>query len=107
MKKSEIHLELLIGRKVIAKNGRCVGRIEEIRAERHGRNLLIEEYHIGIYAMLERLSAWSIGRALLGTLRARRGAYRIPWNKLDIANYEPRLLCSVDELELLNEASRK
>jgi sporulation protein YlmC with PRC-barrel domain len=80
MAESEIHLELLIGCKVLAKNGKAIGRIEEIRAERHGRKCLVEEYHVGDYAMLERLSAWSIGRALLGTLRAQRGGYRIPWN---------------------------
>jgi hypothetical protein len=60
------------------------------------------EYWIGIAATIERLSAWNLGVGLLRLLGVRRLnlGYRIPWNKLDLADPDhPRLLCSVDELQ--------
>jgi len=103
----EIHLELLLGRKVIAKNGKSIGRIEEIRAVRRGRQLLIEEYLVGNYAMLERLSAFSIARALIKQFNARRGGFRVRWDKLDVSDYEPRLKCTLDELEPINDGEHQ
>ena|SRR5436305_13253882 len=102
MAESEVHLELLLGRRVLARNGRPIGRLQEIRATPRGHNLVIEEYLVGSYAVLERLSAWTIGRALLGTFGGGKSGYRVPWDKMDISDVDrPRLLCPASELQPL------
>ncbi|RWC26386.1 hypothetical protein [Mesorhizobium sp.] len=96
-----VNLEHLAGRRVFSERGRCIGRIEEIIAERDGDDLVVTEFHVGIFAAFERLSASTIGTALLDVfaLRRREGLYRIPWHKLDISDpARPRLLCSDQEL---------
>src|SRR5436305_5851078 len=104
MTEQEIHLELLMGQQVVDETGRPAGRIEEIVAEINGAECLIEEFLVGTYAVFERLSAWTIGRAFLSLLGAHRQGrgYRIPWAKLDLSNPEqPRVCCPVSELERL------
>jgi sporulation protein YlmC with PRC-barrel domain len=106
MSKTEVHVELLLGRRVFALNGRSIGRIEEIRAEIDTRHsCFVTEFLVGKYAFLERLSALSIGRAILQTLGARHEeGWRIPWDMLDLTDVErPRLLCKVNELRVLKE----
>lgn len=101
MATQEIHVELLIGRRVRAMNGRVVGRLEEIRVKQESRGAFVEEFLTGSYGMLERLAAVSIGRAILKAFGARRkdSSYRIPWDKLDLSDPNtPRLLCEVSEL---------
>ena len=89
-----LRLEQLIGRRVGSVDGFSVGRIEEIRAERHHGQLELVEYHLGTGALLER---WSITRRLLGR---RTHQIIVRWNQIDIAHRgRPRLLCPVDELE--------
>lgn len=89
----EVALELLLGRRVWAKNGRSIGRLEEVRAEKHGSGYVVREYHIGPAALFERLSC---------TLRlpwAARG-YVARWDQLDVGDAKrPVLLCPVDELQ--------
>jgi sporulation protein YlmC with PRC-barrel domain len=103
MKRQEVHLELLLGKRVFALNGRPVGRLEEVRAELDNRNAcFVTEFLIGSYAVLERLSLWRIGRAILRTLHVRKQGYRIAWEQLDLSDPQrPRLKCEVDELATL------
>src|ERR1051325_5993402 len=63
----ELNVELLLSRRVYALNGRRIGRIEEIRAEKRGRECYVAEYLVGGYALFERLAGWVIGRAILNT----------------------------------------
>jgi hypothetical protein len=93
----ELHIELLLGRRVAGADGEPVGRIEEVCAEPAGPDLAITEYHLGVDAALERLSASSMSLLVLG--RGRRRGYRVPWDKLDLSDPEhPRLICPVAEL---------
>lgn len=104
----EIHLELLLGRQVLDSTGKAIGRIEEICAEQQGEEWIIKEYLIGYAAILERLSAWNIGMAILHLLGAHKihGGYKVPWNKLDLTDpQKPRLHCSLDELKSLAKNS--
>lgn len=104
----EIHLELLLGRQVLDSTGKAIGRIEEICAEQQGEECIIKEYLIGYAAILERLSAWNIGMAILHLLGAHKihGGYKVPWNKLDLTDpQKPRLHCSLDELKSLAKNS--
>ncbi|MBZ9961485.1 MULTISPECIES: hypothetical protein [unclassified Mesorhizobium] len=98
---STVNLEHLAGRRVLSRQDESIGYIEEIRAEPAGDDFVVTEFHVGIYAAFERLSASTIGTAVLDFFRLRRrdGLYRIPWDKLDISDpARPRLLCSTTEL---------
>jgi len=55
------------------------------------------EYHVGVYAMLERLAAWRIDRAVPGA-PGRGGGCRARWNQLDLTDpAKPRLTCSISD----------
>ena len=100
MSKRELHLELLLGEKVFAMNGVSIGRLEEIRTEVNRGQFYVTEFLVGSYAVLERLAAWRIGRAVLRVLRAqRKEGYRIRWDQLDLSDPQRlKLVCEVDEL---------
>ena len=101
----EIHLELLIGKRVFALNGQSIGRLEEVRAELNNRgSCFVTEFLVGSYAVLERLAALKIGRAMLRVLRLRKSeGYRIRWDQIDLSDpRRPQLACEVDELLPLN-----
>jgi sporulation protein YlmC with PRC-barrel domain len=99
MTKRQIHVELLLGKKVFALNGRSIGRLEELRTAKDRGHYFVSEFLVGEYAMLERLSAWSIGRALLRIFGAKREeGYRIRWDQLDLSDPKRPRLLYVDEL---------
>jgi sporulation protein YlmC with PRC-barrel domain len=89
-----VRLEDLLGRRVVAANGRPVGRIEEIRAERRGGEYEVVEYLVGTRAVLER---WSVVQDLFG-MKGRKLVAR--WNQVDISDPRgPRLTCPLAEVE--------
>jgi sporulation protein YlmC with PRC-barrel domain len=100
MAKHELHVERLLGEKVFALNGTSIGRLEEIRTEINRGHFYVKEFLVGSYAVLERLAAWRIGRALLRVVGAERGeGYRIRWDQLDLSDPRRlRLRCEVEEL---------
>lgn len=102
-KKTEVNLELLLGRRVVDAEGVRVGRIEEVLAERDGDELLVTEFHVGRYGLFERFSIFHIGAGLLRYLGGRAmsaNPHRIPWEKIDLSDPEhPRLTCSIEELK--------
>ena len=90
-----VPLEALLGRRVRADDGRVVGRLEEIRAERRGGNHEVTEFLIGPGALLERLS---IVRRFAGSGSRMRVAR---WDQIDISNpLAPRLTCGVENLKI-------
>lgn len=102
----ELHLELLIGKCVLDSTGQPVGRIEEIRAAQQGDDWVIQEYLIGTAAVLERLSAWTLGIRILHLLGAHKiyEGYRVPWDKLELSDPQhPRLRCSIDAIKALSK----
>ena len=93
-KPTELRLDRLLGRQVLARNGQPVGRLEEFRAQKHGRGCTITEYVIGSAGLFERLG---LGLKLL--LGRRRSGYVARWDQIDISDPErPRLTCGVEEL---------
>jgi sporulation protein YlmC with PRC-barrel domain len=100
MSKRQVHVELLLGEKVLAMNGSSIGRLEEIRTEVNRGHFYVTEFLVGSYAFLERFAAWGIGRALLGVFGVRRKeGYRVRWDQLDLSDPQrPKLMCEVDEL---------
>ncbi len=100
MANSEIHLELLLGKKVLDSTGKPVGHIQEVRAEQQGNEWVVQEYLLGATALVERLSAWRIALGLRksGVFKI-SNEYRIPWDKLDLTDPDhPRLYCTIDQL---------
>ncbi len=95
MSTREVHLELLLGRRVRDSEGKPVGRLEEVRADRVDQECLVREFHVGPHALLERLSV-GLARTFGGP---RHAATVIPWDKLDLSDPEhPRLTCRASEL---------
>ena len=92
MSAREVRVERLLGRRVRATNGRVVGRIEEIRAEKRGQAHVVAGYELGEAGWLERMG--------LGRLLGRREGRLARWDQLDLSDPErPRLTCTVSELE--------
>ena len=98
----EVHVELLLSRRVVDSTGHSLGRIEELRAERNGSDVVITEYLLGADAMLERLLGFFLELPFLHLLRGKDRGFRVPWNKMDLSDPEhPRVLCTREELEPL------
>jgi sporulation protein YlmC with PRC-barrel domain len=99
----EIHLERLLGKRVVEANGQSVGRIEEVRAEKQGDGVYVQEYLLGPHALLERLSVWLMRVSPMRRVHDHRsGGYRVPWDQLDLTNPErPRLRCPKQTLQKL------
>jgi hypothetical protein len=97
----EVRVQDLLGRQVLAANNRSVGRIEEMRVEKHGKGYVVREYHLGAAALMERLSA-HVG-AWFG--RARRLRV-VAWDQLDLSDpRRPRLLVDASALATLEAGS--
>ena len=110
MASGEIHLELLLSKPVLDLEGKEIGRIEEVRAQKQGNEWIVQEYLIGSAAILERLSAWTIGLKILHLLGARQGigGYRVPWDKLDLTDpQKPRLRCLKHELKTFSHQQQE
>jgi sporulation protein YlmC with PRC-barrel domain len=91
----EVPLDDLLGRKVLAKNGRPVGRLEEFRVEVHRGEYTVAQYVIGAAGLLERL-----GVAMKLLLGRKRGGYAARWDQIDVSDPDRlRLTCEVEELE--------
>ena len=92
---TELRLELLLGRRVVFRNGHPAGRLEEVRIEKRGDHYVVTEYLLGTAALLERLAV--AVAPMLGRRRPR--GYRVRWDQLDLSDPErPRLTCSAEEL---------
>jgi hypothetical protein len=93
----ELRVGRMLGRQVLARNNQPMGRLEELRTEKRGRDWVVVEYVIGAAGLLERLGVGLelvVGRA--------GGGYVARWDQLDISDPErPRLTCGVEELRRL------
>jgi sporulation protein YlmC with PRC-barrel domain len=86
----------LLGRRVRDANGRSIGRINEVRADEVGGELLILEYHLGTAAILERVG---LSLMRLAGLPGSRDPVKVPWNRMDVSDpRKPRLLGTVEDL---------
>jgi hypothetical protein len=93
MSVQEVNLELLLGRRVRARNGRSVGRIEEFRVERRGDAYEVVEYLLGPGALARRLGV--VGRLLRPAPRALIAR----WDQIDVTDIgRPVLTTTVDQL---------
>ena len=99
-----VHIELLLNRQVRDPAGRRAGRIEEVRAVREGADIVVEAYHLGPSAMMERLAAPIVRLPFMRALGLHRHAHgrRVQWEQMDLSDpAHPRLRCAVEELAML------
>jgi hypothetical protein len=93
----EIRIDRLLGRQVVAANGRPVGRLEEFRAEMRDGECVITGYVIGLAGLAARLGV----RALFNLPSS---GYVARWDQIDLSHVQtPRLTCGVDELQKLGD----
>jgi hypothetical protein len=88
-----VHVEALLGRPVVDPTGCRVGRLEEIRTERHGDAYEVVEYRIGPGSLLHR---WP----MLGQLFRRKTPTLIArWDQLEIRrDSKLQLTCETEQL---------
>ena len=83
----EVRVERLLGTRVVDSEGRSVGRIHEILAERGEKACTVESFHVGSRALIERLANWAVparfGRAIESKLAR---PFSIPWDQLDLSD---------------------
>jgi hypothetical protein len=93
----EIRLELLLGRQVVDRAGKPVGRVEEVLACWEGDQCLVQEIHLGPDALLERFSAFPLIRQLLGLFGHKlHRPLRVGWQAMDLSDPEhPRLRAAI------------
>ncbi len=91
-----VHVELLLGKRVRDANDKVVGRIQSIRATWKGNACVVDEYHLGTAALMEKLGISA--KRLIGARN--REPVRVPWDQLDLSDPErPRLKCTIDALK--------
>ena len=89
---NEVHVEQLLGRKVIDADGHFVGRIEEMRSEIVDGERVVTEFHLGSKALLERVGAVVSELPFLRVFGSKGTARTIAWNLLDLSDpSRPRL----------------
>ena len=92
--RSTVPLDQLLGRRVLGLNHQAVGRLEEFRVEKTGREYVVTEFVIGAGGLLERLG---LGLRLL--LGRQVTGHVARWDQIDIADPKrPRLRCALAEL---------
>jgi len=84
----EVNVELLLGTQVRDIDGEKVGRIQELRVDRHDKSCVVESYLIGASALIERLSAWTLVRPITRALHARHlyRLYVVSWQEMDLTD---------------------
>jgi len=90
-----VAMDQLVGRRVIDRHGRSVGRIQELRVEMRGSEWIVTRYLIGVAGMLER---FGLGLKLL--IGRRVSGYMVRPDQIDLSDpRRARLTCSREELE--------
>ena len=89
----ELRVELLEGRKLVDRNGKRVGHIEEFVAEYRGGDLIVTEVHLGRAGLIERFSLHGSGE------KHERRPSKVRWSDIDFSDPDhPRLKVAVEEL---------
>ena len=92
----QVHVEILFGKRVRDANGKVAGHIESIRATWKGKDCVVEEFHLGTAALMEKLGITA--GSLIGV--GSREPLRVPWDQLDLSDPDnPRLKCAIEDLK--------
>jgi hypothetical protein len=98
----EISVEHLLGKHVVDSDGKKLGRIHEITAERAEDSCTVNAYLVGGRAMIVRIARWAVPNSLSGKLESKLfRPYWIAWDKMDLSDPDhPRATVTRTELEL-------
>lgn len=98
---TRVRLEDFVGKPVRDAEGRRIGRLEDVRAERRGEELVVVDYLVGPAAFLERFSIAGMARGTLGIFGlVRAGGYVVAAGEMDLSTPgEPRCTRRAAELE--------
>jgi sporulation protein YlmC with PRC-barrel domain len=96
----EIAVEKLVGRKVVDSDGRELGRIHEIRAERGEESCAVEAYYVGGRALILRVAQWAVPSSIGSKLESKLlNPFRIAWDEMDLSDPQhPRTTVARDQL---------
>lgn len=86
MSANELHVEHLLGRRVVDVDGRSVGRLEELHAELVDGELVVTEFHIGTGAFVERIAGFLRQMPFLRALPRAGREFRVRWRDIDLAD---------------------
>ena len=106
MTRRRVHLERLLGKKVLDPAGECAGRIEEVRCRHEGDEVVVVEYLLGRGGLMQRLSIGGAAGVLIDLLGAygNPASHKVPWDKMDLSDPEhPRVTCRADELDTIEQ----
>jgi len=95
----EVHVERILGRRVRDVNGEVIGRLEEIVALDDGGEAVVDTFHVGPAALLERIGRFVQQIPPLHRLPMPHWEYRIPWHQFDLSDpRHPRVRCARSDL---------
>lgn len=98
----EIHLESLLGKRLVDQDGHSLGRIEELVAELRGLDWVVIEVEVGPAALVARLLEISTLVPFLGVLRRSIARHRVAWHQLDLTDPDhPKISVRRSEVERL------
>ena len=106
---NEVHVGQLVGRLVRDADGRPIGRIEELYAERHDSVLEVKTFLVGRMGLLARLDVPLVHNSFLRVItwahEKLRGdlapGYAVSWRHMDLAEpLHPRTTVPRDQLKL-------
>jgi sporulation protein YlmC with PRC-barrel domain len=96
VKTTKLRLELLVGRQVHDSEGKRMGRILSVTAERQGDDCVVKEFLLGPAALLRRFGISTLH--VVGFQSQQPVA--VPWEKLDLSDPErPCLTCRGADLK--------
>jgi len=103
MKITEVHVEHLLGRRVVDVDDRAIGRLEEFRADVVEGELVVTEFHVGGAALIERIAAFVTQLPFFSLIPFARRGYRVSWRDLDLSDpLRPRVQRRRDQLETMS-----
>ena len=97
----EISVEQLIGRHVVDSDGKKLGRIHEISAERGEDSCLVDAYYVGGRALIVRIARWAVPNKMSSALESKLvRPFRIPWDEMDLSDpRHPRATMSKEQIK--------
>ena len=98
---TEIPVELLLGKRVVDSEGKNLGRIHEIDAERNEDSCVVDTYYVGGPAIIVRIARWAVPNSLSSKLESKLfRPFRVPWDEMDLSDpRHPRTTVKKSELE--------
>lgn len=99
-----VELREMLGSKVFDSEGKPIGHLEEIEADRGDDYCVVTSYIIEHRGLLDRVSTWTLSASLQSRLarRASSQPYRVAWDQMDIS--DPRHPRTLVPKELLRRA---